>query len=166
MMEDLPFLCGWGWDFSLPLEDEFEGASSVILRLISFKLWNSSTARCPAVESLLLIFTAFYRSVALCVILRDSSLLVFLTVSFCDLGIELYTRDLVKFLRRPLFQDIFFKMAGLGLTPASEDVRSFTVLLSGSKDYIWLFTATELELRSCIALFETTGNLETCNFLR
>ena len=89
---------------------------------------------------------------------------VSISVSFCDLGVELYTQDRVKFLWRRLFQDIFFKMAGSGLAPASEDVHSFTVLLSGSKDYICLFTATEL--RSCTASFETTGNLETCTFLR
>ena len=88
--------------------------------------------------------------------------LVSISVSFCDLGVELYTQDLVKFLLRCLFQDIFFKMAGSGLAPASEDVRSFTVSLSGSKDYVCLFTATEL--RSSTASFETTGNLETCTF--
>ena len=97
-------------------------------------------------------------------ILRDSSSLA--SVFFCDLGVELYTQDVVKFLWRRLFQGISFKMAGSGLALATEDVRSFTVLLSGSKDYVCLFTATELELRSCITLFETTGNLETCTFLR
>ena len=55
-------------------------------------------------------------------------------------------------------------MAGSGLALALEDVRSFTVLLSRSEDFVCLFTATEL--RSCIASFETTGNLETCTFLR
>ena len=45
--------------------------------------------------------------------------LVSISVSFCDLGVKLYTLDLVKFLRRRLSQDIFFKMAGSGL--ASED---------------------------------------------
>ena len=40
---------------------------------------------------------------------------VSISVSFCDLEVELYTQDLVKFLRRRLFQDIiFFKMAGSG----------------------------------------------------
>ena len=87
-----------------------------------------------------------YRSMALCTSLRDS------------------IPDIVKFLPRRLFQDIFFKMAGSGLAPASEDVCLFTVLLSRSKDYVCLFTVTEL--RSCIASFETTGNLETCTFLR
>ena len=96
-----------------------------------------------------------YRSMALC---------VSISVSFCDLGVELYTKDLVKFLRSLSFQDIFFKMALSGLAPTSGDVRSFTALLSGSKDYVCLFTATEL--RSCIASFETTVNLETCTFLR
>ena len=107
-------------------------------------------------------FSFKYRSMALCTSLRDSSPLV--SVSFCDLSVELYTEDLVKFLRCRLLPDIFFKMAGSGLAPASEDVRSFAVLLSGSKDYLCLFTATEL--RSCIASFETTGNLEICTFLR
>ena len=98
---------------------------------------------------------------ALCTSLRDSSPLV--SVSFCDSSVELYTQDLAKFLRRRLFQDIFFKMAGLGLAPASEDVRSFTVLLSGSKNYICY---SQRQRRSCIASFETTGYLETCTFLR
>ena len=84
--------------------------------------------------------------------------LVSISVSFCDFGVERYTQDLVKFLRRRLFQDlvfkIYFKMAGSGLA----------CLWSGSKDYICLFTATELSF--CIASFETTGNLETCSFLR
>ena len=88
-------------------------------------------------------FSFIYRLMALCMILRDSSPLV--AVSFCDLGVELYTQDLVKFLRRRLFQDIFFKMAGSGLALASEDVRSFTHLLSRSKDFVCLFTGTELK---------------------
>ena len=50
---------------------------------------------------------------------------VSISVSFCDLGVELYTQDLVKFLGRRLFLDIFFKMAGSGLAPASEGVLSF-----------------------------------------
>ena len=54
--------------------------------------------------------------------------LVSISVSFCDLGVELNTQNLVKFVRRRLFQDIFFKMAGSRLAPALEDVRSFTVL--------------------------------------
>ena len=36
MMEDLPFFCGWGWDFSLSLEKKFEGAAVAILWWISF----------------------------------------------------------------------------------------------------------------------------------
>ena len=54
-------------------------------------------------------------------------------------------------------------MTGSALAPVSEDVRSFTVLLSRSKDYVCLFTATEL--RSSIASFETTGNLENMYLL-
>jgi len=46
-------------------------------------------------------------------ILRE---LVIVSFSFCDLGVGLNTQDLVKFLRRHLFQDIS-KMAGLA--PAS-----------------------------------------------
>ena len=94
---------------------------------------------------------------------------VSISVSLCNLGVELYIPDLVKFLPRRLFQDIFFKMAGSGLAPASEDVRSFTALLSGSKDYVCLFTATEL--RSCkyrepgnMYLLETALHLLLCDF--
>ena len=47
-----------------------------------------------------------------------------ISVSFCDLEVELYTQDLVKFLRRRLFQDIFFKMAGSRLS-TSFGGRSF-----------------------------------------
>ena len=50
-------------------------------------------------------FSFKYCSMALCTSLRDSSPLV--SVSFCDFSVELYTRDLVKFLWRRLFQDIF-----------------------------------------------------------
>ena len=150
IMENLPFSCGWGWDVSLSLEKEFEGAAGAILRWISFELWNS-LADCTMGSCA--DFSFKYRSMALCTSLRHSSPLV--SVSFCGLTVKLYTQDLFKFLRRRLFQDIFFKMAGSGLAPASEDVRSFTVLLSGAKDYIFLFTATEL--RSCIASFKTTG---------
>ena len=50
-------------------------------------------------------------------ILRDSSLL---SSPFLFVTSELSTQDLVKFLWRHLFQDIF-KMAGLA--PASKDVR-------------------------------------------
>ena len=81
------------------------------------------------------VFSFKYRSMALC---------VSISVSFCDLGVELYSQDLVKFLRRRLFQDIFFQMAiagsGLALASGPEDVRSFTVLLSGSKDYVYVYS--------------------------
>ena len=114
---------------------------------------------------LLRVFSFRYRSMALCTSLRDSSPLV--SVSFCDLGVELYTQDLVKFLRRRLFQlqDIFFKMAGSGRS-TSFGWRSFIhcFVERRSKDYVCLFTATEL--KSCIASFETTGNLATCTLLR
>ena len=87
MMEDLTFFSGWGWDLSLPLEKEFEGASGVIL--LSYE--TRSTARCPAVKSFL--FFTFNGT------LRDFKgfQLVSISVSFCDLGVELYTQDLVKF---------------------------------------------------------------------
>ena len=58
-------------------------------------------------------------------------------------------------LTRYIFQD------GRIGTSTSYGGRSFL-----SKDYVCLFTATELDLRSGIALFETTGNLETCTLLR
>ena len=54
-----------------------------------------------------------------------------------------------------------FKMAGLA--PASEEVRSFTVLWSG---VYFNCSSTVKELRFWIASFENTGNLETSTFLR
>ena len=119
---------------------------------------DPQTARCPTVKSFLFKIPSNGT-------LYDFKVFqpVSVSVSFCDSGEELYTKDLVKFLQR-WFQDIFFKMAGSGPALGSEDVRSFTVLLSRSKDFVCLFIATEL--RSCIASFETTGNLETCTFLR
>ena len=150
MMEDLPFFCGWGWDFSLSLEKEFEGAGGVILRLISSKLRNLSRLHDA---QMCLVFPFKYRSMALCMILMDSSWLVSLFL------FVLYTQDLIKFLGRRLFLD-----GGIG-TSAIFGGRSFThYLWSESKYYVCLFTATEL--RSCIASFETTGNLATCTFLR
>ena len=49
---------------------------------------------------------------------------VSISVSFCDLDVELYTQDLVKFLRRRLFQDIYFQDGGIG-TSISTRGRSF-----------------------------------------
>ena len=59
-------------------------------------------------------------SVALCMIFKGFQVVIIL-VSFCDLGIEFYTQEFIKFLWCHLFQDIF-KMAGLA--PALEDVHS------------------------------------------
>ena len=53
---------------------------------------------------------------------------VSISVSFSDLGVELCTQDLVNFVRRRLFQDLFCKMAGSTPAPASGGVRLFTVL--------------------------------------
>ena len=41
MIIGLPFFCRKGWDFSLSLRKELEGAACVILRWISFALWNA-----------------------------------------------------------------------------------------------------------------------------
>ena len=49
---------------------------------------------------------------------------VSISVSFCDLGVELYTQDPVKFLRRRLFQDMYFQDGGIG-TSTSFAGRSF-----------------------------------------
>ena len=133
MMENLPFSCGWGWDISFSLEKEFEGAAGAVQQWISFELWNSlsQTSRWAVVES----FFFKYCSMASALYEFKGFQPVSISISFCDLGVELYTQDLVKFLQCCLFQDIFFKMAGSGLATASKDVRSFTVLLSRSKDY-------------------------------
>ena len=100
MMEDFPFFCGWSWDCSLFFKKEFKGAASVILWWISLSCETPSTARCPAVDTFpfwipfngtLHVFKGFQ--------------LISLSVSFCALGVELYTQDL--FLRRRLLQYIF-----------------------------------------------------------
>ena len=82
-----------------------------------------STARCSAVDS-------FLFKIPLNDTLHDFKGFRFfsISVSFCDLGVELCTQDLVKFVRRSLSQDIFFKMAESTLAPALKDVRLFTVL--------------------------------------
>ena len=48
MMEDLPFFCGWGWNFSLSLEKEFKGTASAVLQWISFELWTSLDCTIPS----------------------------------------------------------------------------------------------------------------------
>jgi len=45
-----------------------------------------------------------------------------------------------------------------GSAPASEDVRSFTVLLSD--------VYSQRQSSACVVSFETTGDLETSTFLR
>ena len=78
-----------------------------LLRLHNAQLW--------------IVFSFKFRSLALCNYISLVSLFL-----LCELGVELYTWDLVKFVRHRLFWDIFFKMAGLGL--ASEDFHALTVL--------------------------------------
>ena len=114
-----------------------------------------TTARCPAVESFIKQFL-----MALCMILRDSSSLVSLFL-FVTSAWNVTLRTLSSSCNAVCFKIYFSRWLE---APASEDVRSFTVLWSRSKDYVCLFTGTELS--SCIASFETTGNLDTCTFLR
>lgn len=149
MMEDLPFFCGWGWDFSLSLEKEFEGATGVILRWIIF-FWVVKLPRLHDAQ-LWIVFSFKYRSKALCMILRDSGSLVSLLL-FVISAYNFIVGTLSSSCGAVCFKIYFSRW------------RSFTVLWSGSKDYVWLFTA--IELSSCIASFETTANLETCTFLR
>ena len=48
-----------------------------------------------------------------------------------------------------------------GLAPSSEDVRSFTVLWSGSEELVCLFTTTELSscITSCKTQYREPGNM-------
>ena len=73
MMEDLPFFCGWGRDFSLSLEKEFEDTAGVILPWISFELWKFWTLPRLHDAQLWRDFSFKYLSMELCMILRDSS---------------------------------------------------------------------------------------------
>ena len=129
MMENLPSSCGWGWDVSLSLRRNLR------VQPVQFcdgflELWNSLDCTMGSCGEFSLLNTVQWHSALVSLFF------------FCDLGVELYSQDLVKFLRRRLFQDIFFKLAGSGLALASgpEDVRSFTVLLSGSKDYTYVYS--------------------------
>ena len=143
MMEDLPFFCGWGWDIRLVVFGEgFWGCSRCNSAMDFF--WVVKLPRLHHAQ-LWRVFSFKYRSMALCMILRDSS--PWVSVSFCDLGLELYTQDLVKSLTPPFFLRRSF-------------IHCFVELM------VCLFTAPEL--RSSIASFETTKNLETCTctFLR
>ena len=90
---------------------------------------------------------------------------VSISVSFCDLGVELYTQDLVKFLRRCLFQDVYFQYGGIG-TSTSIGGRSVIHCFVERVERLRMFIHSDRVLRSCIASFETTENLETCTFLR
>ena len=87
-------------------------------------------------------------------------LLVIISISFCDLGIELYSQDLVKFLWCHWFEDIFEWW-----DPTSFLRRSFSHCFM-ELGIFWLCLFTAAELSSCIASFETTGNLRRSTFLR
>ena len=87
------------------------------------------------------VFSFKYLWMAPCMSLRDFSPLVSLFV-FETSGQNFILRTLASSCGAVCFKIYIFKMAGSGLAPASEDVRSFTALLSGSKDYVCLFTAT------------------------
>ena len=63
MIEDLPFFCGWGWDVSLSLEKEFEGAAGAILQWISFELWTSLDCTMPSCGEFSLLNTVQWHSV-------------------------------------------------------------------------------------------------------
>ena len=80
-------------------------------------LETPSTARCPAVESFLLTFSGTRHDF-------KGFELVSISVSFCDLGVELYIPDLVKFLPRRLFPRYIFQDGGIG-TSTSFGGRSF-----------------------------------------
>ena len=90
----------------MSLEKEFEiAAGEILLWIISF----AGVVKLPRLhDAQLWIVFSFYCSVALCMILGFQ--LISISVPVCDFGVELHTQDLVKFLQRRLFQDIF-KMA-------------------------------------------------------
>ena len=83
MMEDLPFFCGWGRDFSLSLEKEFEDTAGVILPWISFELWKFWKLPRLHDAQLWRVFSFKYLSMELCMILRhfSSSVSLFLLVT-------------------------------------------------------------------------------------
>ena len=132
MMEDLPFFYGWGWDFLLYLEKEFEGAAGVILRW-KFFFW---VVKLPGLNNaqLWMVFPFKYRSMALCMILTDSSslesLLLFVTLAqnFIMLGTLSSSWGAVN-----LFQDIFFKMAFIYCFVERVDIRRKTTYVKSQR---------------------------------
>ena len=83
-------------------------------------------------------------------ILRDSSSLVSLLL-FVTSAWNFIIRTLSSSCGAVCFQDIFFKMAGSGLAPATEDVRSFTVLWRVERLCMFIHSGRARD-RSCIAL--------------
>ena len=72
--------------------------------------------------------------------------LVSVSVSFCDLGVWLYTQDLAKFLRHRLFQDIF-KMARMATVSGR---RSFIHCFAERGERLRMFIHNDkLELLYC-----------------
>ena len=102
MMENLPFFCGWGCLLRRNLRVQ------PVYSAMDF-FWVVKLPRLQDAQ-LWIVFSFKYRSVTLYMILGDSSSL--LSVSFWELGVELYTQDLVKFVRHRLFPDILFQDGG------------------------------------------------------
>ena len=161
MMEDLPFFCGWGWDFLLSLEKEFEGAAGVILRWIIF-CWVVKLPRLHDAQ-LWMVFSFNYCSMALCMILRDSSslvsLLLFVTSAqnFIMLGTLSSSCGAVI-----LFQDIFFKMAFIHCFV--ERVESLRMVIHSDRvELLYCFVWNYREPGNMF-LLEMAMNLLLCGF--
>ena len=90
-------------------------------------------------------FLSKMHSVALCMILRDSSLLSSVTITF-DLGIKVYTQDLVKFSWHHFSRDIF-KMAELA--PALEDVHEFIHCFVERAYFDYVYSCDRVDLLYC-----------------
>ena len=162
MMEDLPFFCGWGWNFSLSLEKEFEGATGVILRWIIF-FWVVKLPRLHDAQ-LWIVFSFKYRSMVLCMILRDSGSLVSLLL-FVTSAYNFIVGTLSSSCGAVCFKIYFSRW------------RSFTVLWSGSKSVErlrMLIHSDRVELLYCFVwnyrepgnmyLLEMAMNLLLCGF--
>ena len=104
------------------------------------------------------VFSFKYRSMALCMILRDSS--PWVSVSFGDLGLKLYTQDLVKSLAPPFVSTRSFIQYFVELV---ERLRMFIHSAKDKVFYCFVWNYQEPG-NMYMYLLEMTLNLLLCGF--
>ena len=147
MMENLPFSCGWGWDVSLSLEKEFEGAAGAILRWISFELWNSLDWTMGSCGDF--CFKGF-QPVSICFFLRPQRR-------------TLYSGPF-QVLPAPFVSKYIFQDGGIR-TSTSFGGRSFIHCFAERVERLHMFIYSD-RVKVLYCFVWNYRNLETCTFLR